>query len=227
MARSMALVHEPVAHELPALLDRDAGGTAGLAGREVFAVFPTPARNGANSPVTMSGMGPRSVSTRSPIRPPRPSSASQTCWRNSLMGRRFLPTFSWGPRAMINCQSSRTHRASKSSGRPMASRKRLRIVGQPGVGVVVDGHELGVGQGEPLVGAPEEDAPAHHADAWPVAQDVVRVLGLEAADHGRAAGHELGEVVAHRPEHEHLPGRRAWGSAWSWSCRGRRCCRRP
>ena len=49
-------------------------------------------------------------------------------------------------------------------------------------------------------GAAEVDRAAHHAHAGPIAQDVLTVPGVDAADHGYAAGLELGEGIAHVAE---------------------------
>ena len=48
------------------------------------------------------------------------------------------------------------------------------------------------------------DLAADHADAGPVAEDIFRILRIDAADHANAAAVELGKGVAHRAEHPHF-----------------------
>jgi hypothetical protein len=78
------------------------------------------------SPVVMTGMGPRSMSVRSPMRPPLPSALSHTSVRNSLMGMRLFTAFSWGRSATRSCQAPLSFMSlPKRSVRPTAFRKSL------------------------------------------------------------------------------------------------------
>jgi hypothetical protein len=72
-----------------------------------------------SSPWVISPMGERSTEVRSPTRPPRPSSMSQTWERKADMFLRFFVTFSYGDLATTRCHWSRVARMSKRSVLPI------------------------------------------------------------------------------------------------------------
>ena len=79
--------------------------------------------NRRSAPVVITGMGLRSIRLRSPIRPPWPSSASQTSRWKAATGRTERPAFSLGRRATSSCQAVRSASVRCISGRPIFLRK--------------------------------------------------------------------------------------------------------
>ena len=163
-----------------------------------------PGRTAAAPPVVMTGMALRSMRLRSPINPPWPSSASQTSRWKAATARTDRPAFSFGRRATSSCQDARSESVRCISRRPIFLRNDLQAGLQPVPVGVPDRRQAGVGLAEARVRTAEEHLAADHADQRPVAEHVFGVLGLQAADHGDAAGHELAEVVPDRAQHPEL-----------------------
>ena len=74
------------------------------------------------------------------------------------------------------------------------------IFGEPRPVIIGDGYLPGIRVAEALVGTSAIDPSAHHAHAGTIPKNIFRVLRVVAADDGNAAGHELGKVIARRPE---------------------------
>ena len=198
------LVDEPLADHLPALLHGDAGGAAGLAGRQEFQVFPhgdvapeDPGRDQRDRAAVEIRQIPDEPSLPEFLVPDEPTEIGHLAdgldaLFGGLAGHEKLP--------------GRAVRQQRFLELAAADRLEefLQVAGKPAPLIVADLGEPGVLFAEPPVGAAEEDPAAHHAHAGPVAEDVVRVVRLVAADHRGAARHELGEGVACTPEDPQL-----------------------
>ena len=155
--------------------------------------------NRRNSSRTIKGMGLRSMSTRSPMSPPRPQFGIPDLGSVLPHGASgFADAFI---RAARNDQLpvfAYSLNSSSSSGLLMACRNCCRLVWSHSQLASSMGSCLGVRLGETLMRAAYENAAADHAHAWPEAQHVFTVLRIVTADDGGAAGHEFSEIIAGR-----------------------------
>ncbi len=202
------LVHPTLAHQPPALVHRNAAGAGGLAGSGIFAVFPD-----RYEPPQLAGDDHRNLAAILVAEIADDPAPSQLLVPDLLMkgghrtglagfflvgaaGRDHLPL---GAVRQILGQRLATD----------ALQKDFDVVLQPLPVVVTDGHQLGVPLAVAAMGSTEKNLATHHSDEGAVAQHVVGILGIDAADHGNAPGHELPEIIPHRSQHPELGRRKA------------------
>ena len=77
----------------------------------------------------------------------------------------------------------------------------VQIFCQPVPIIVFDRNQFGIGLAVAAMRSPEKNLAANHSDKGPIAQNILRVLGLMSANHGNSAGHKLTEVITGRTQH--------------------------
>ena len=205
------LVHPPLPDQSPAVLNGNARGAGSLAGRGVFAVFPNrdvSAQFARGNDRNLAAIEIRQVADDSPpaqfLVPDLPPKIGH--------GTHRTPGFLLGGAGFQQLPGRAIGQFFGQILTANALQENLQVVLQPNPVVVTDGAQLGIGLAEAAVRPAKKHFAADHAHKGPVAQHVVRRLGIDTANHGRATGHEFAEIIAHRPQHPEL-GRRKTGIA--------------
>ncbi|OPZ59941.1 MAG: hypothetical protein BWY87_00740 [Deltaproteobacteria bacterium ADurb.Bin510] len=194
------LLAEALAHQLPALLHRDAGRTGILAGRQILLIRPgrhEAPHLAADDDLDLRTIQLGQVADHAALTefgvPDLPVEGPDAA---TLLGELFV-----GLARHEQLPVGAVAQGREQFGAPDGRQIILEASHEPGPVGVADLAQPRIGLAETLVRAAEEDPAADHADAGSIAQDVAVVALVQAADHGRAASHELGEAVAHAAQH--------------------------
>ena len=196
------LVEPAFANEPPALAARGCRSGSWLRTGRRSSGFPRPGHTAAAHPVVMTGMALRSNAAEIADQPALaelgvPDLAVEGRDRAHRPGRPFraagAPPAAARTRARqrVRCISRRPIFLRNDLGRP-----------QPFPVGIADRRQAWRRSGcSPRADRGRRSLPPTIPTQRPIAEHVFGVLGLQAADHGDAAGHEFGEVVAHRAQH--------------------------